>query len=302
MPSDIIQSIRQQHDQLTSQMMRDLALSDPQPLDNFLDNKLIPGLARIQALNPAVYYLIATRQKVADLMADGWTDSRFHYIRFAHDVAYRPLAIITTDRPMDELLFWPEFHDGDTTATKRDNLVAEIVDFEEGYPAQLSTFGKNQMENETVDFIHKQVMVPLKLPRLLNWFDFGVCNIYAVKYASEVTGISRQEWTERVIGRPGEPTPWMSLDLVNPIDPATIRPDYLMNYNRALVLKAATVIQHWIDKGGDGVLAKTLPALRAHAPATSPDLIKVILTATGIDLTNDMLPSYGSSPASQPAR
>jgi len=300
LPSDIAGLIQQRRQELTGAMMRDLALPDGKALDDFLDNKLLPRLGKIAALKPTIYYFVATRPQVADAMDAGWSDPRFHYIRFAHDVSYSPVARLTADKPMDDLVWWVEFHDGDNAATRRDTLTAEVRYFEGGMTDHLSVYGENEAEHLFEQFIHDNALEPLKLPAREDWFDFGVSNILAIKYAAIVTGMSRHGWTEELIGRPDQLRPFVRLDLVNALDPADIRPEYLADYDRALLPEGALVIDSWLAGAGDGALAKVLAALREHTPATPQELIDVVRKTTGYDLTPLMQPEYGP-PSAQPA-
>ena len=154
LPSDIAGLIQQRRGELTGAMVRDLALADGKAVDDFLDNKLLPRLGKTAALKPTIYYFVATRPQVADALDAGWSDPRFHYIRFAHDVSYSPVARLTADRPMDDLVWWVEIHDGDNAATRRDALAAEVRYFENGMTDHLSVYGENEAEHLFERFIH----------------------------------------------------------------------------------------------------------------------------------------------------
>jgi hypothetical protein len=300
MPSDIITMIQQRRQELTDQMMRDLSLTDRKAIDDLLDDKLLPMMRKIAAVNPTVYYFVATRGTVADLMEAGWTDPRFHYIRFARDFSYSPSALLDPDRPLDDLVWWVEIHDYDNAATRRDALAAAIGRFEFGLLNHNSSTGKNEVEHQFEQFIHDRVFAPLKLPHTEDWFDFAGSNLFAVKYAAMVTGLARQVWIDDLIGRPGQNRPFLQLDLIDAMDPADIRPQYVGAYDRMLVLKGSVVFDAWLGHAGDGALAKVLPAMRAHAPATPQELIDVVKKQTGFDLAPLMKADF-SSPSTQAA-
>src|SRR6202034_1993518 len=133
--------------------------------------------------------------------------------------------------PMDDLVWWTEIHDGDNPATRRDVLISQIKALEAGLTENISMFGENQTEHIFESFIHETVFEPLKLPPRLQWIDFGASNIFAVKYCAEITGMSRKYWTEQLTGRPDESRPFLTLDLINGIDPSLIRPEYLAAYD-----------------------------------------------------------------------
>jgi hypothetical protein len=299
MPSDIEGFVKVRRGDVTAEMMRDLAMTDQKPIDDFFDGRLADSLQKMDAMKPGVYYLIATREKMADLMAAGWSDPRFHYIRFAHDVDYSTSVVLSATEPMDDLVWWIEIHPGDTIATRGDALQQEIKFSEGGMVNHISLMGKNECENLCQTFVHDQTIKSLKLPGTLEWFDFGVSHIYGIKYAAELTGMSREYWTEQLIGTPKHRGNWNRIDLLNPVDPAEVRPELQELYQRALMPKGALMIQTLIDRGGgDGVLAKVLPPLRAHTPTTPKEMAKTLLDATGVDLTGAMGAVYEDAPAS----
>jgi len=303
MPSDVVSALQQRRSELATQILQDLALDDRKAVDEFIDGKLLAALAKVGAMKPTVYYFPATREKIADLMDAGWTDPRFHYIRFAHDVSYAPAIRVSAEVPMDDLVLWAEIHDGDAPATRSDVLAAEIKRYEDGMANHVSMLAMNQTEHLLEGFIHEKVFDPLKLPAKLTWVDFGASNVFAVKYAALLTGLPRQMSIERLIGRPDEPRPFARIDLINALDPAQIRPEYLAAYDQALLPKGALVIHSLLAKAGDGALAKVLPVWRAHAPQTPQELIQTVQAATGVDLTPDMQPDYGlpTTPPAQPS-
>ena len=292
MPSDVISALHQRRTLLTTQMLQDLALDDRKVVDDFIDGKLLPELASVASLKPIAYYFPATREQIARLMEMGWSDPRFHYNRFAHDVSYSSLARISADRPMDDLVLWVEIHDGDTPATRGDAVAAEVKRYEQATDNHLSMYALNQTEHLFEGFIHEKVFDPLKLPAQLRWVDFGASNLFAVKYAAVLVGVPRQTWTEELIGRPDQPRPFVRLDLINPLDPSQIRPQYLAAYERALLPKGALVIDSLLTKAGDGALAKLLPIWRSHTPQTPQEFIESVRSVTGVDLTADMQPDY----------
>ncbi|HEY1922292.1 MAG TPA: hypothetical protein VGG44_05965, partial [Tepidisphaeraceae bacterium] len=199
----------------------------------------------------------------------------------------------TTERPMDDLVWWVEIRDGDNAQTRRDRLIAEVRYFEGGVSNHISMFGKNESEHMLEQFVHDVAIKPLKLPPREDWFDFGASNIFAIKYAAMLTGMPRGEWTDQLIGRADQSRPYVRLDLMNALDPAEVRPEYVADYERALLPKGALVINSWLASKGDDSLAKVLPLLRAHVPATQQELIDDVKKATGYDMTPLMQPDYG---------
>jgi hypothetical protein len=292
MPSDMAADIEQHREQLVQMMMQDLALSDRKDLDASID-RILKNLAKIQNASVAVYYMPVTRSKLAELLRGGWSDPRFRYIRYANDVVFDPTVTFSLDQQTDDLVDWLEIHDADSPEIRRKAMIKKITDFESADVAWFSMVSQAGTRNVLAEFMTKHVIEPLKLPPSLTWFGQGVTGVYAIKYATFLSGSSRQDQISALIKPdPRNPLRPESLDLVNPLDPAEMRPQLVQVYNEAAVHRGVDIVNVWVQRGGDGVLAKTLPLLRAHPPATAAELIKTIRDATGIDLTADMQPDY----------
>lgn len=292
MPSDMTANIEKHRDQLVQMMMQELALPDRKDLDAAID-RILTNLGKVQNASVAVYYMPVTRSKLAELMRDGWSDPRFRYIRYANDVVFDPLVTFSLDQQTDDLVDWLEIHDDQSPDARRAALIRKITDFESADVAWFSMVSQSGTRNVLAEFITTHVIDPLKLPASLTWFGQGVTGVYAIKYAAFLSGSSRQAQISALI-RPDPRNPLRpeALDLVNPLDPSEMRPQVVAVYNEAAVHRAVDIVNVWVSRGGDGVLARTLPVLRAHPPTNAADLIKTIRDATGIDLTPDMQPDY----------
>ena len=297
MPSDILAALAQRRSDLTAMVQADFALSDPKAFSDCIDQDLIPQLSKFQALSPAVYYFPITHDKLLALMQNGWTDPRYHYLRFAHQVDYSDGIAISIDHPMDDLVMWVEIKETDSPQARGDALIKGIAEFETQFPVAVSLFGQSGTRNVFADFLLNQEMVPLKLAATEGWFAHSVSELYAIKYATFLTGSSRRGLISVLLrGDPRNPLDWPPLDLVHPLDPGGMWPEYRKIYDNAVIRKGSFVVDSWMNKGGDGVLAKALPALRAGSPQNAADLIKIIQQSTGIDLTPVMLPFYTEVP------
>jgi hypothetical protein len=294
LPSDLVTSLEQHRADLTSQMVQDLALPDSKTVDHFIDTVLLPDLKKMSEMKPNIYYFPATHDQVVNFLAGGWSDPRFHYLRFANDLTYTANFRLSADGPSDDIVWWVEIHDGDTTATRRDALVTQIKALEAGLADNVNLYSTNQTEHLFEAFIHQNIFLPLKLPERLQWLDFGTSNIFAVQFASIVSGMSRQYWIDQLIGRPDESRPYLYIDLIDGIDPAQISPQNIPYYDQAILPKGAYVIHSLMLKCGDTALSKVLPAWRAHTPQTPQELIQSVKTATGFDLTPYMKADFSN--------
>ncbi|MGA2583882.1 MAG: hypothetical protein ABSG31_11440 [Tepidisphaeraceae bacterium] len=292
MPSDLIQSIKDHRTILASQMMSDFALTDPKPLNDMIDGIMLDALQKLEKMNPPLFYLVISKKQLAEIMDNGWEDPHFHYIRFANDVEYANSLNFSLDAPMDDQVIWVPVQDDDAVATKSDTLTTTISELNIKYASALSSLAQQGTLNSFSRFILTQVMDPLKLPASEQWFPQAIAEVYAIKYATFLTGGSRQGLINALLApNPQNPIQPLSLNLVNPLDPSSMTAQGLPFYNDAVVRKGAFIVVQWVNLGGEGVVAKTLPELRAFPPSNPEDLIKAVKDATGIDLTPAMLPS-----------
>jgi hypothetical protein len=297
MPSDITAALTQHRADLEAMVQADLGVTDLKPLDDAIDQDLTPELVKFASIKPNVYYFPITHDALLKLMQSGWTDPRYHYLRFAQQVDYSDNVSITIDRTMDDLVMWVVTQPGDTPSQRGDELVQEIADFESKFPQALSLFAQSGTRNVMADFVLTKVMDSVKLQPTEEWFTHSAAELYGIKYATYLTGSWRRGLVWALLqGDPRNPLDWPPLDLVHPLDPNTMWPDYRKLYNNAVMRKGAFVVDAWITKGGDAVMGKVLAALRANPPQNAADLIKTIQNATGIDLTPVMLPFYSNPP------
>jgi hypothetical protein len=292
-PSDLTNAIGQRRAEWVRQIVGDLGLADSKGIDEAIDTQILPALEKLEKLKPQVFFLAVSRANLAQLMDGGWSDPRFRYLRFANDVAYDKNVVLSAERRTDDLVMWAEIQDDSSAAQKKEKLAEAINDFDNGYVKSVSLMAQQGIGNVLDEFIRKKVLAPLNLPARLQWFEQGVAAVYAVKFSATITGVSRSLATAILVrGDWRNPLQSQPLDLLEPLNQADMEPRYLVIYHEALYHKAASAIAAWVAKGGDGVLAKTLPVLRNKPPTSSADLINVVQEATGIDLTPVMLPNF----------
>jgi hypothetical protein len=296
MPSDLIASIAQKRGQVKSDMMRELDLKDGASVDDMFDKHILPILTKLQSLKSPVFFMVVSRQDLAQLMAVGWSDPRYHYLRFAHDVDYEPGVVLSIENRVDDLVIWVDIEADKKPAEKQRQFINEVSDFDTGYLQSISDLSQEGIGNVMDQFIHERAVDPLKLGPTVEWFAHGVAAVYSIKYKTELTGGSRPIETEALErGDWRNPLHSQPLNLVEPLDTSTMQKKYVIVYRESLFHKAASIIAAWVAKGGDDVLAKSLPALRAKSPTTPADLINAIKQSTGVDLTPAMLPNYSDS-------
>lgn len=271
-------------------MAADLAVPEDK-VAAFLGDKLGAELGKMADVKPRIFVLVATQEEVTAAMKAGWADPRFHYNPLADHTFYRPNIRITTDRPMDDAVLWAEVQAKSSPADVADAVVKAYQDTEGEFTSAVSNEAMVLTRNLFIQFVGDNVVTPLKLPPTEQWFGLGLMASMSAKYTSAVTGIGRADLLAPLsVENADNPLKSAPLDLLHPLDPAAIKPQYMPFYIDAMSRKATRVLGKLIEKSGDGVVPKLIAALRDKPPADNDALVKTIQDVTGVDLTTDLLP------------
>ncbi len=293
MPSDLIRTVSRNRVEMAREMKAELLLPNTKVVDALIDQKIMPMLRQVDSVQAPVFYLLASRPMLTEAMEEGWTDPRYQYIRFAHQVVYTPDVQMSVEHRLDDLVIWVPVDDQSSDDDKSRKLAEKIREFEVGLARSKGGLAQVGIHNLLEDFLFTNLVDIIKFPRMMRWFGAALADAYAVKYMAILTGDSRSSlMTELINGSPANPLQSQPLDLMNPMDPDDMYADRRILYVDAVRHKAAGAVGAWLAKGGDGVLAKTLPALRANPPANSQDLVQLIQKTTGIDLTPVLSPNF----------
>jgi len=293
MPSDLLAAINTHRSELVKQLVTELALTDDKPLNDFLDQKYLPMLNKLLTLKYNVYFLPASRKQLAALMKAGWHDPRYYFNRLAMDVDYLPDIDIAVDHPMSDMVMWIELKEGATAADKANAAKTFIEDYQSQYLLTVSMLGQMSLGNALDELIMDQAIRPLKLPASLEWLGAGIAAELSVKHSAQLTGMDRgMEMELSLKDNRRNPLPSQGLDLLEPLDPATLRPQYAALYKDAAIHKGARAIHALVKQAGDEALTKLIVALRSTPPANVTALVKLIKSTTGVDLTQDLKPNY----------
>ena len=77
MPSDVVDRLNERRDILKARIAGDLSLKDTGLIDQLIDKTMIPQ-AELNELQPPIFYLVTTRDRIKQLLKAGWSDPRFH--------------------------------------------------------------------------------------------------------------------------------------------------------------------------------------------------------------------------------
>jgi hypothetical protein len=287
LPTNMLQRISTQREPIIRQMMADLAITDPVPLANAYDTQLTPQIRTLDNFKPPMFYIVATIDRLGEVMKGGWTYPHFYYNRAADAVSFNPTGLLNTDGPMDDVIY-PVVYDKKDTPEKRGSSVAERITEAE----KLISFAVEQQARNTVptvfaNIVNSLAIEPLALKPDQTWFGVGIASILSAKYTAPIYDVKREQLAQSILmDNPANPLKMTAIDLLHPIDLNTMRQELLPQYFDTLRRKSARAVQNLVDRGGgDGAIAKALTAVRTQKPADGAALVKALQDATGVDVT-----------------
>jgi hypothetical protein len=288
--SDLLERLAQSRAILIAQMSQDLSVPKDKVV-TFLDDKLRPAIQTMADVHAHLYVLVATQKQVTTAIKSGWHAPLFRYNPLADYTFYAPRVLVPADRPMDDVVLWSEVKDSDSDAAISKGTVKTIEDFESGFPLSTGQSAVLQSRNLFINFVAENVVDPLKLPTSSEWFGLGLCGAISCKYTADITDLPRTALAAAISAdSPSNPIQSAQQDLLHEFDPSSINAEYMPFYRDAISRKGAAVVQKLLDRAGDAAIAKIVIAVKAHPPADNLELVHVIQGATGVDLTNDLLP------------
>jgi hypothetical protein len=291
MPSDLLGQLKSIKSQLRARMMKDLAITDAGVVDKFFSEKLEPVLQRFDDINPPLYYLVTSRDKLKELLKAGWTDPRFYYNRAADSVQYSSAINLTTEGMADDVLLPAVYDETVTPEKKRQALTGLVHAAETGVAQSVSGRSMAIAQLAFVDFIYEQTIKPMNMNRQTEWFGIGLSGVLSSRYISQLTGVSLDQFlVNMTTDDPRNPIRSTTIDLLHPTPQSDMRPQAAPAYADAYRRKAARVIVNWIKSAGDDAIPKTITALKQNPPADGETLVKQVKEASGVDLLEEAKP------------
>jgi hypothetical protein len=289
MPSTLVASRKETRPQIEQAMAADLGITDPKATGELFDQILIPNLQRLGNLKPPLFFLVTTREKLKNLLMNGWTDPRLHYNKLTGDVQFVPRLELSMDREMDEYLV-PSIYPATALPDQRKQMLSQIVDrTEQGLAGTISGRAQGFVHTATMDFIGRTIFAPLKLRPDQEWFSMGVSSTLAAKYLAMVEKIDFKQLIARMTREnPTNPISPRTIDLAHPVDPKDLRREAMPLYVDAMGKKAMVVAGKIIEQGGPDAIKKILAAMRKQMPKDGDELVKLIKDASGVDVSEDV--------------
>lgn len=298
MPADLVTRIKSRKSGIIQRMVGDLALADRAEVERFFADSAEKAVAQIEQIQPALFYIVTTEKRLAELMRNGWQNDRFYYNRIADTVQQNPNIDIYSK---DDLLIPAVYTADDDAEKKTSTLTATIHAFEEQATNELSYRGMSELRRELRAYLVTHVLPTEKVQADQAWFVIGVSNVLALRYLADLTGMPDTFWFN-VAEADFQRNPMRALDinLLRPTSDNELRPESIMAYREAFGFRSLQLAYNWMNRAGDAGLTKTIMELRKNFPADAPAMIKQIQAASGVDLTAQ--PAPASAPAAAPAK
>ncbi|HWP40246.1 MAG TPA: hypothetical protein VNL70_04925 [Tepidisphaeraceae bacterium] len=289
MPGDLLERLAAQRDALKTRLAADLALSDPAVVDRFLDENLLPLLRKFDEVNPPIYYMVTTRQRLVELLKGGWSDPRFYYNRAADDVQMRSAVNLNTDGPSDDVLIPVIYAPSDPPQTRSELLTRAIHGIELELAARLGLRAHQMTQQAFVAFVAEHLLPGVKLASDQQWFMIGTAFVLSARYIGQVSGMEEARVVAAMTAdNPQNPMRPATIDLLHPTPPEQMRPQALGAYADAYNRKASRAIANWLSRAGPQALPKALLAIRQNPPADGAALISLIQQSSGVDLSSEV--------------
>ena len=287
MPATYLQRISAQREPLIRQIMGDLAVADPVKPANLYDTQLTAQIRMLDKLQVPLFFLVATTDRMGELMRNGWTYPHFYYNRAADAVSYNPTGLLNLDGPLDDVIY-PAPYDAKDTPEKREQAVVDrLKDTDNLIRQAIEIQAQNIVPTSFANIVSTLALEPLALKPDQTWFHVGIASVLSAKYSAPIYDVKREQLVQNIlVDNPANPLKMSAIDLLHPADFSTMRPEAVPAYFDTLRRKSARAIQQLIERGGgDQAITKAITAVQAKKPADGPAMVKVIQEATGVDLT-----------------
>ena len=136
-----------------------------------------------------------------------------------------------------------------------------------------------------MNFIGRNIFLPLKVTPDQEWLSMGVSSTLAGKYAASVNHMDFKQLMQRMTAdRPQNPISPRTIDLAHPVHPNDLRPQAVPMYIDAMVRKSMSVVMKILDAGGPDAIKKIIEAMKKAPPKDGDALVQLIKDASGVDV------------------
>jgi hypothetical protein len=279
MPADVLSRLDAERDAIVRGLTADLDLADDAPATKFIDEELRPALAKLNAFDLPLVFLVCPHQTLVEVVRGGWGEPQFHYNRLMDDVRYTPGVNVPLDGSGGPVIVPAVYKDDATDEDRAELLRRAVRGSESGTLDAISRKGALLVESQLTDFVAGQAVAAMKLSKQHEWFGVGVIGLFGGKYASLLLGIERERWMEAgTRDLPRTPVRMGSIDLLNPTDPADLREQIVPIYIETLKRKATLVLWQLARKDGDAAVTALIKRVKAKDPKIEAELTDLART------------------------
>ncbi|MBV8781087.1 MAG: hypothetical protein JO353_06790 [Phycisphaerae bacterium] len=295
-PRDSVRSLASRlaarSDPLRHLLVRQLALSNSQAAQDFLDHPLKKLAADLTAAHIQIVYLVLTHDTLKSLVTGGWGGDQFHYNRAADKVIFDGEVVVTLDGSGGESLVPAIYHEEDSPAARSQSFSDAVARTESGVEAMIARQGQTVLETLIGEFVLREGLLALKLDHDQDWFDAGVVGVMSAESVALLTDRPQGDLIA-ALAAPSRfnPVAFDSIDLAHPTPRDQLRPQLADAYADAYRRRSVKVIADWLAAAGPDALPKTIVAIRAGKPQDNTSLLAIIQKTTGIDLTPKLAPA-----------
>jgi hypothetical protein len=285
MPSDLLDTFTAKKADLLKQMAGDLGLADSNAIAAVFTDNLLPEMSKLADFRPPIFYLVCTKSQLLAAVHTGWSDPRFYYNRITDDVSVQSAVDLSADHPIDDLLIPIVYKDTDNPAEKAQDLQKQVDRNEASVAASMSIQGQVMLQKGFVSAIDAAAIQPIALKPGQEWFGIGLEGLLATKYMTEINGMQYDDLVKMVTeDDPRNPIRSATVDLLHPVPPNELNPNYAPAYIDALRRKSVAAINALITQGGPDVLPKIFAAIKQNQPKDGEALVAMIKQTVNVDL------------------
>lgn len=288
LPTDILTNIEARRAVFVERLAGDLDVP-PSRIEGFLDGVLVPELRELVDQPIASVAMVATRAQYRQALESGWEVPAIRFNRVSGEVLFVQTMVATSDPESAEALVPFLVLDEHTEDQRVAKLAQELSNLDESALRAAAQRAQFILQARLLRFIGGDVLNELKIPQDAEWVVIGITGCLTAKYTSLLSGMSRRAIVEGMTAEPRRAPPGYvraaSIDLVTPLDVASLRPNAVVPYLDAVRRKSVAAIEHLLFLHGDELLPRLIRDLRSTPPANSRDVIRRIAQLSGTDLT-----------------
>jgi hypothetical protein len=290
MPDEVLTRVKGSAPALVKALSAEVGLSEAELTPAFQEF-LVKPLAELSAMNDPVPVWVISRPRLLELVKSGgaggkpWVHPRFRYNRVADDVSFSLQLSLGEGTTEAERIIPALIDDAKPQPEREAELTRILGQLEQSVAGARSGRGMYLVQRGMIQMLGEKVVVPLKLAPEQQWFGLGLIGVVSARYTAVLTGVSRDQVLAQMTAEPrGAAFRASGVDLLKPMDLASMKPAYAMQYIEATRRKSVAVVDRWMDLAGSDGLAKTLKDLRETKPVGVQGLRDLVKKASGAEL------------------